>query len=276
MPKLLSEALLADFRRDGYVFPVRVMPEEDALFLRDQLEATERAHGGALTGAYKHKPHLVYTWLDRLVRHPKILDAVEDVLGPNLLVWASSFFIKNGRDPSYVSWHQDSTYWGLSEPDVVTAWVALSTSTVENGAMRVIPGTHKEQVVHRDTFAEHNLLTRGQEVAVDVDESRAVDIELQPGEMSIHHVRLFHGSPPNPSDQRRIGFAVRYIPTYVRQTMGPKDYALLVRGEDEYGNFVLETSPKADLDPDALALHARVTSDQAAILYAGTDRDTYR
>jgi chlorinating enzyme len=226
-----------------------------------------------LRGGLRNKPHLLFTWANELIRHPVILDAVEDILGPNLLVWSSSFFIKDAHDPGYVSWHQDSTYWGLSHPDVVTAWIALSKSVVENGCMRVIPGTHlKDQLPHKDTFAENNLLTRGQEVQVVVNPDEAVDIELQPGEFSLHHVRLVHGSDPNNSEHRRIGYAVRYIPTYVRQTEGPRDCATLVRGVDNYHHFDLEPTPKADLDPDAVAYHQRVTEEAAKILYRGTDK----
>ena len=137
-----------------------------------------------------------------------------------------------------MSWHQDSTYWGLEPADIVTAWVALSDSTIENGAMRVIPGSHlQEQFPHRDTFAPDNLLSRGQEIMVDVDDRQAVTLELAAGEMSLHHVRLIHGSEPNPSGQRRIGFAIRYIPTYVRQVAGSHDTATLVRGVDRYREF---------------------------------------
>ena len=123
------------------------------------------------------------------------------MIGPDILCWSTGFFTKNARDPSYVSWHQDSTYWGLEPPDIVTAWVALSDSTLANGAMRVIPGTHlMDQLAHHDTFAPDNLLSRGQEIAVEVDEREAVALELRAGEMSLHHVRLIHGSDPNPSD----------------------------------------------------------------------------
>src|SRR5262249_22869939 len=115
---------------------------------------------------------------------------VEDVLGPKLLVWSTSFFIKEARDPAYVSWHQDATYWGLSEPDVLTAWVAFTEATVENGAMRMVPGSHAEQLAHRDTFAPHNLLSRGQEIAVEVDDARGGDVLLRPGEMALRHVRM--------------------------------------------------------------------------------------
>ncbi len=219
--KTLSPDAVAQYRRDGFYFPLRVLSPEEAAEYRARLEAIERERGGPLGGELRHKGHLLFTWLDRLIRHPRILDAVEDLLGPNLLCWSSSFFIKEARDHAFVSWHQDSTYWGLSEPDVVTAWVALSESSIESGAMRMIPGTHTEQVAHRDTFAPENLLSRGQEIMVEVDEARAVDVLLHPGEMSLHHVRMFHGSPPNRSADRRIGYAIRYIPTHVRQVAGP-------------------------------------------------------
>src|SRR5262249_52112211 len=158
----------------GYYHPIRVLSREDALTLRRRLEAAETAHGGPLEGSYRHKPHLLFTWLDALIRTPAILDAVEDLIGPDILCWSTSFFIKEGNTSDYVSWHQDATYWGLSEPDVVTAWVAFTPSSPQNGNMRVVPGTHRVQMPHTDTFAKHNLLTRGQEVQVEVEESRAV------------------------------------------------------------------------------------------------------
>ena len=273
MSKLLSEAQVAAYERDGYVAPLRVMSTEQAAAMRAQLEAVEGNTGGPLSGALRFKPHLIYTFLDELVRNAKVLDGVEDVLGANILCWASSFFTKEPHDPGYVSWHQDSTYWGLSDPDVTTAWIALSPSTPENGCMRVIPGSHTmDQVAHTDTHADANLLSRGQEINVEVDESQAVDIVLQPGEMSLHHVRLIHGSEPNPSDIRRIGFAVRYIPPYVRQTNGPHDTAGLVRGEDPYLNFEHEPRPTADLDPAAVAWHAKSAEMHGQLLYQGTER----
>src|SRR5213593_4110662 len=158
MAKLLSASALAQYHRDGFYVPIRVLSREEAAGCRRRLETYEAERGGAIGGELRHKTHLLFTWLDALVRHPIILNAVEDVLGPNLLCWSSSFFIKEARDPAFVSWHQDSTYWGLSEPDVVTAWVAFSESSIESGAMRMVPGTHREQVPHRDTFAPENLL----------------------------------------------------------------------------------------------------------------------
>jgi ectoine hydroxylase-related dioxygenase (phytanoyl-CoA dioxygenase family) len=273
-PMVLTRAEVEAFARSGYHFPVRVLSAEQAQTYRGKLEAAEAQLGTPLmkTG-YRNKPHLVFTWADELIRHPRILDTVEDILGPNLLVWSSSLFMKDGHDPSYISWHQDSTYWGLSHPDVVTAWLALSVSHVPNGCMRVAAGTHLiEQLPHQDTFAANNLLTRGQEVMVDVDPARIVNIELQPGEFSLHHVRIVHGSDPNNADYRRLGFAIRYVPTYLKQIAGPRDSAVLVRGVDNYHHFDYEPRPRADLDPEAVKAHKRITDAANAILYRGTDK----
>lgn len=269
---MLTEAAVRQYREHGYYAPIRVLSTDEARQLRGRLEAFEA--DGPIAGKLRHKSHLLFTWLNDLIRHPRILDAVEDVIGPNILCWGSSFFIKEARNPAFVSWHQDSTYWGLDPADVVTAWVALSDSVAANGAMRVIPDSHKlDQVAHRDTFRTDNLLSRGQEIMVDVDEAQAVMLELQAGEMSLHHVRLIHGSDPNPSDLRRIGFAIRYIPTSVRQVAGSHDSATLVRGVDTYHHFDPEQRPDADMSPNAQAHHAEVTGAHAAILMRQTDKE---
>jgi non-heme Fe2+,alpha-ketoglutarate-dependent halogenase len=275
MPKILTQAQVDQFWRDGCVFPVRVMPQADALEIRRRLQAFEAENGGPLKGALRHKSHLLFTWLGDLVRSDRIVDAIEDLYGPNLLCWTTNFFIKEARNPAFVSWHQDSTYWGLDKPDVVTAWVALTPSNKANGAMEFIPGSHtRDQIPHRDTFAKNNLLTRGQEVAVEVDASKTVAITLEPGEISLHHVRLVHGSPPNPSNDRRIGFAIRYIPTTVAQVAG-EDSATLVRGVDTHRHFELEPRPTRDMDPEFVALHQRIAERNAQILYRGTQVKNY-
>lgn len=274
--KVLTNAQVEQFRRDGYVHPIRVMSEEQAGELRSRLESFEAATGGPLKGDMRHKTHLLFAWLADLVHNQTILDAVEDLHGPDLFCWSSGFFIKEPRNPSFVSWHQDATYWGLNKPDVVTAWIALSPSTRENGAMGVIPGTHRlSQIPHRDTFAKDNLLSRGQEVAVEVDPAQAVTIELRPGEISLHHVLLVHGSAPNPSDTRRIGFTARYIPTSVRQVAGERDSATLVRGVDTYHHFEHEPRATRDLDPAFVALHREIAERNAKILFRGTDKKSF-
>ena len=275
MPKILTQQQIDDYWRDGCVFPVRVMSEADAKAIRARLEAFEKETGGPLKGSLRHKSHLLFSWLGDLVRQEKIVDAIEDLYGPNLLCWTTNFFIKEAHNPAFVSWHQDSTYWGLDRPDVVTAWIALTESNEANGAMGFIPGTHtSDQIPHRDTFAKDNLLTRGQEVAVDVDEKKAVTITLKPGEMSLHHVRLVHGSPPNPSNDRRIGFAIRYIPTSVAQIAG-EDSATLVRGVDEHHHFAPEPRPTRDMDPAFVKLHKEIAERNAQILYRGTQVKSY-
>ena len=271
MPKLLTEAQIEQYHTQGFIAPIRVMPVDAALEIQQRLERFEWDSGGPLRGDLRHKSHLLFPWLADLVRNDQILDAVEDLYGPDLLCWTTNFFIKEPANPAFVSWHQDSTYWGLSRPDVVTAWVAFTAANSGNGAMQVIPGTHTtDQIPHRDTFDKNNMLTRGQEVAVEVDPARAVTIELQPGEMSLHHVRLVHGSPPNTSQERRIGFAIRYIPASVRQLNG-EDSATLVRGTDRHHHFALEARPERDLDPELVALHKRITERNAQILYRGTE-----
>lgn len=275
MGKVLSAAEIESYRTEGYHSPLRVLTAGEAAGYRAKFEAWERSQGGAPPRQYLQKCHLLFTWANELVRNPKVLDAVEDVLGPNLLVWSSQFFNKEPHSEDYVSWHQDATYWGLSEHTEMSAWIALAPSTPESGCMRVVPGTHREQVTHKDTFAGGNMLSRGQIVQLDVDDSKVVDLVLQPGEMSLHHVLIVHGSGPNTSDQRRIGFVTRYIPTHLKQVEGPRDSALLVRGEDAYGHFELEPDPVRDFDPEMVALHKAVSERQAKILYRGTDKSPY-
>ena len=265
MSTSLSSEQVARYREDGILHPLPVIPGDEAEALRDRY----LAEAATLKGRINQKPYLLYTWLDQLVRDPRILDAVQALHGPDLLCWGAQFFAKPAGDAAYVSWHQDATYWGLSSPDVVTAWVALTPSTVASGCMQVVPGTHHAQVKHEDRFDDANLLSRGQEIAVKVAPSSVVNVELQPGQMSLHHVLLFHGSEPNRSAWPRIGFAIRYIPTHVRQLSPIRDSALLVRGRDAYGHFDLERPPRADMDADAVACHADAIDRQLRILYAG-------
>jgi ectoine hydroxylase-related dioxygenase (phytanoyl-CoA dioxygenase family) len=276
MPKSLSAAAVEQYRRDGYFFPVPVFDAATAAHYRDALEQHESRAGAPLQGNLRHKTHLLFTWADELVHNETILDAVEDVIGPDILCWTTNFFIKEAADPGFVSWHQDSTYWGLDPDDVITAWIAFTDATLENGCMQMIPGTHKiTQLPHKDTFHPDNLLSRGQEIAVEVDTSKAVPVLLRAGEMSLHHIKLVHGSEPNHSADRRIGLAIRYIPTYVRQTK-VRDSAMPVRGVDRHHYFDYEQRPQHDLDAASLATHADAVARQVKALYQGTDKQAFR
>jgi len=277
MQKKLTAEQVSQFDRDGFLSPIDVMSVADAKSFRDRLEAYEKTIGEPIQSNMRHNVHLLFTWADELIRHPQVLDAVEDVLGPNLMCWITNFFIKEANDPGFVSWHQDSTYWGLDPSDVVTAWIALSDAPVESGAMKMVPGSHKwDQMSHRDTFHEHNLLSRGQEIEVDVKDEDGVSIPLQSGQMSLHHIKVCHGSEPNTTDDRRIGLAVRYIPTHVRQLKVQRDGAVLVRGEDTHNNFEFDASPVADLDAAAITTHQQSVDRLLGALMDGTDADEFR
>ncbi|MSO93045.1 MAG: phytanoyl-CoA dioxygenase family protein [Rhodospirillales bacterium] len=277
MGKALSGEAIEHYKREGYLFPVRVMSEDEAAFYRAKIEAFEAVGDGRPRIDSKYlktsKMHLLFTWANALVRHPRILDVVEDLLGPDLLVWGNSCWIKEPRDPGFVSWHQDSTYWGLTPPEaVISVWLALTPATVENGAMRFVPRSHAfDQIPHKDTYAKDNMLSRGQVAQHDIDEARTVNVVLKPGEISLHHIRMLHASKPNTADERRIGFAARYIPPYVRQA-NTRESAKLVRGEDTHGYFDLEPDPAADLDPDAIAAHNAAVGQQGYGYAAGDPR----
>ena len=262
------------YERDGFYFPVDVLTEAEARAIRDDFEAAEAelAERPAELAMLRSSPaHLLPSFAE-LVRHPRLIEAVSEVLGPDLLVWGSGLFIKEPRTPDYVSWHQDLTYWGLDEQQEVTAWVALSPATIESGCMRFVAGTHKEPIVsHFDTHAEQNLLTRGQEIEVEVDEADAVDVVLRSGQVSLHHGHLFHASNPNGSDDRRIGAALRYITPSMAQRSGVKPLVAHVSGEDRYGHFTHAPVPTGRLNEADFARVSESGKIMREVLFEGAD-----
>ena len=253
----LSAEQVERYRAEGYLSPVAALSASEAESARASLDALMVRTGGLTDAGLRHKPHLHSKWVSDLVRHPRVLDAVESILGPDLLVWRSIFFVKPARDPRYIAWHQDSAYWGLSSDEEVTAWIALTPSTRENGCLRVVPGSHRKPAIpHALRFDRHNILVRGQDAVIEVGEGEARSLELRPGEMSLHHVRMLHGSEGNASDEPRVGLAVRYISTRVSQR-GFRQSSTLVRGEDRFGHFDLEPAPRWDADPESLRWHRR-------------------
>lgn len=268
----LSAPDVARYRRDGVLFPVPVMGAGDAALLAARVADVERRFGDRFPVAELLKSYPLYLlpFVDDLMRRPALLDPVESILGPDIMVWAAEFFIKEPHSARRVTWHQDLTYWGLDGTDEVTAWLALTPATAENGCMRMVPGSHQRGIVaHRDTFAADNILSRGQEIAVEVDEAAAVTVALEPGTMSLHHGRMFHASGPNRTDARRIGFVVRYITPAMRQTVGARDYAVLVRGRDRFGHFITPPRPTTEFADEALDLIRSIDADTRAYLYAG-------
>ncbi len=271
MGKVLSDDQIAQYERDGFLFPVSVLTPDEAAAAHAALEQAEADHPGTLDGAGRNNPHLMFPFLDAIVHHPRMLDAVEDIIGPDIRVWGTVLFIKEAHDPGYVSWHQDFTHMGLEPHLGISAWLALTPSTIESGCMRMIPGTHKSEILpHHDTFDENNILTRGQTIH-GVDESKAVDLVLQPGEMSLHTPRTIHASAPNNSDNRRIGFTIQsYLPPEVRQTKG-EGYAQHARGVDPFGHLKSAPRPKTLFDPEAMVVRERINALWAEQLYDGAE-----
>ncbi len=269
MTERLSEMDVARYDRDGVVTPLPVLSADEAACYHRRFLAFRDAHPEEAPNVLRAKPHLLFPWLYDLVGDARVLAPVQSILGPNLLVWGTSFFAKDAGDPSYVSWHQDSTYWGLEPHEILTAWIAFTPSRPENGCMRVVPGSHRAgQIGHRDTFADDNLLSRGQEVEVEVDEADALDVTLAPGEMSLHHVALVHGSEANAGEVPRVGFAIRYIPTHVRQR-GGRTTATLAHGVDEFDHFELEPRPESDFALAARAYREASLAATKAVLMEG-------
>jgi len=271
-PAVLTAGQVAAYRERGYLFPVRILNEADSRGYRGRLETYEAELGHPVQGPLRTKPHLLFRWVDELMRNDAILDCVEDLIGPDILCWNSWFWIKEAETDQYVSWHQDSQYWGLDTSNLVTAWLALSSASEESGCMRVLPGSHNgEPLPHQDLYHDDNMLTRGQEI-IGVDESRAVLMPLQTGEMSLHNIGIAHASGPNRTADRRIGLSFHYMPAGSRQLKASWDCASLVRGEDQFGFFELSPRPRYDLDPVTVAHHGRATDAIRELLFQGAER----
>lgn len=275
MSTTLSNQAIEQFRTDGFTPAVRVLTESDAKEYRHRLQAIESVFG-ELKGGKRLKCHMLYKWVADLIHMPSIVDCVEDLLGPDIMCWGTDMWVKEPNSREFVSWHQDSRYWGI-DGDLLTVWIALSPATVESGCMRMLPGSHlSDTMEHQDTFHSDNMLTRGQTISNGVDESKAVNIEVDTGEAVLFTYRIAHASHPNRSDDRRIGIAVRYISPSARQTKSDWDSATLIRGEDNFGNFVHEPKPEADFDPVAVEFHEKTNENYVKILYSGTGMTEHR
>jgi non-haem Fe2+, alpha-ketoglutarate-dependent halogenase len=267
--KHLSEAQVEQYFELGYCSPIDVMLEHEILELKNRLEQAEQNYPESIHSENRNNAHLVFPFLDQITRHPVIVDSVEDLLGPDIQLWGSVLFSKEPQSAGYVSWHQDATYMGLFPHDFVTPWLALTHSNPDSGCMRVIPGSHRDPILpHTDTFESNNILTRGQEI-IDIDYSKAVDLILRPGQMSIHHPRLVHGSSPNRSRHRRIGLALQsYVAPGVEQVAG-KGYATHIRGSKDKFSFELGPHPRHDMDQVCVAWRKKVNQNLSEILYRG-------
>jgi len=248
------------FAETGHAFPVDVMPEAEAASFRTRIEALEAGPIGTGLPAqrlYRFKPYLIFKWAAELVRHPGVLRAVEQVIGPDIMVWASGLFIKEPHDPTTIRWHQDGFHMDLSDNEcAVRAWIALSETTVANGTMSVISGSHLNGFIpHAEDDASKHIALRGEHIRDPEGADGAVPVCLTPGQMSLHHLRTIHGSPSNTTAGRRMTLAVTFISPEARPLSG-RDTATLVRGVDNYGHWIAEPAvPKREYDLDCADVH---------------------
>ena len=271
MPKFLSQSQIDQYHRDGCLFPITVMSEKKAYQYEQRLAGAEKAYPKELNAHNRNNAHLVFPFLDEIVRHPLILDIVEDLIGEDILVWGSVLFVKEPQSAGHVTWHQDYTYMGLAPHDGVSVWIAFTPSNKDSGCMQILPGSHLEGIhPHRDSFGKDNILTRGQTID-GLDVSNALDVVLAPGQISLHHPRVIHGSDPNRSDYRRVGFTIQtYLPPHVRSTKSV-GHAMLVRGKDRGRHHQLLAQPTFEMEPEGVAVRAQVNKIREVVLYEGSD-----
>jgi non-heme Fe2+,alpha-ketoglutarate-dependent halogenase len=262
MPKALTEEQIAGYQKNGFVSPVSVFNAAEVTSCRAEVEKTETNMGEFFRGIGQTKFYLRFPWAFRMATHPKLLDAVEDLIGPDIMIYHNTAWIKEPSDDAYVSWHQDNTYFGHEPCDVLTAWIALSPATEKTGCMQFLPGSHKGGLrdLNAPDIGGGNMLSSGQNVDISSDTVDPVSIVLQPGQASIHHAFLVHGSLPNKGNDRRMGITFIYHPPHLGQIGEGRTSALLVRGADKYGNFDPEQAPIRDDDAGNAARHEQAVS----------------
>lgn len=258
--KALSKEQVDNYRRDGFLFPLPALTQAEAASALGDLERIESRLGSPLPKAemkWRGGAYVYSSAVDALVRHPRILDIVEDVIGPDILVFWATYFIKDAGTPAFTAWHQDATYFGVQPLEHVTAWVALSDASREAGCMDVLSAHGSQrQYHHAAARLPHSINGAGQVIVEPIDDREAVAMELKAGEVSLHHTRCLHRSAPNKAAHRRVGLGISYIPAHARTTCAARLSALLVRGVDNYGYFDHLSSPVGELTPEGKAAHA--------------------
>jgi non-haem Fe2+, alpha-ketoglutarate-dependent halogenase len=273
----LTDEQVIFFREEGYIYPFTAISKEEAQSFVERLDSYDAILGEETQKQLKIKAHVAAPWLSELACNKNILDAVESLIGPDILLFGASMFSKKGPDTRFVSWHQDAAYYGLDPQEEVTCWLGLTDADIENGCMRVMPCSHLgADAEHEETYDAQNMLGRGQTIRA-VDENKAVYMPVKAGQFSIHHERTWHASSPNPSTRRRVGMAFFYMPAHTQSILGRRT-ATLVRGQDRYGYWDPEPYPAKDLDPVCMTFLRETwgryrdpdATQQAAKIKAGT------
>jgi non-heme Fe2+,alpha-ketoglutarate-dependent halogenase len=270
MPKVLSPAQIEAFERDGFVAPVRAISPERAAYYRQQLESFEARYPGDKI-KLDQKAHMICPWVDQMIREPGVLDATEDLIGPDILCWGTSLRAKRADGKTFAGWHQDTAYADV-KPIVVIVALALSPARAENGCIRGVPGSHRGPLLpHKEAFATNSLLSREQFIDSPIDDAAAVDFALDPGEIALFNNAMIHSSKPNFGADRRIIFLLEMVPTRAYQHE-PRESAVLVRGEDRFNNFDRDPLPRVEMGADEVAAWQRAVEVQASVLFRGASR----
>ena len=268
----LNSDQVKQYDEEGYVAPIDALSMEESKEIRNEIEVIEKKWPNELEGLGRNYVHLISPVFDKVCNNKKILDAVESLIGKNILICGTTLFIKNPNEKGFVSFHQDAKYIGLEPHNWVTAWVAITDANEENGCMRMWSGSHKNDLqYHNQKFDENNLLTRGQTVEnVPINETKPVI--LKAGQISLHHPKIVHGSGLNKSNDRRIGFVIQsYIGTNVKQVLG-KMYVQQARGNDTFNYH--EHVAKADqlMNQKAIKIRKKANHELSKIFYSGSKK----
>ena len=271
MPNLSTEEI-KQYEEDGYVAPIDIFSKEEASEIKEEIEIIEKKWPNELEGLGRNYIHLISPVFDKVSHHSKILDAVESIIGKNILICGTTLFIKNPDQKGFVSFHQDAKYIGLEPHNWVTAWLAVTDSNEENGCMRMWKGSHKEDLKnHNQKFDEHNLLTRGQTVE-NVPVNDTASVVLKAGQLSLHHPKVVHGSGLNKSKDRRIGFVIQsYIGSNVEQVLG-KMYVQLARGEDNFKYHQHVKRATELMGNEGINIRNKANEELSKIFYSGSNK----
>jgi len=268
----LSSNQLKQYEDKGFVSPIDIFSKDKAKEIRNEIELIEKEMPNELEKSGRYNAHLISPLLDEVTHNSEILDAVQSLIGKDILVCGTTLFIKNPNVKGFVSYHQDAKYIGLEPHNWVTAWVAITDSNEHNGCMRVWSGSHKDNLKdHDQNFNERNLLTRGQTIK-NVPKEKTTPLILKAGQMSLHHPTVVHGSDLNHSNDRRIGFVIQsYIGTNVKQVLGINSVQL-ARGKDNFNFHKKIGRPKSLLDKNDLKIKKRENDNLQEIFYKGSSK----
>ena len=268
----LTSNQLKQYNDEGYVAPLNILSKDEANEIKNEIEFIENKWTEELKDSGRNYVHLISPVFDKISHNEKILNAVESIIGKNILICGTTLFIKNPSEKGFVSFHQDARYIGLEPYNWVTAWIAVTDTNKENGCMRMWSGSHKDGLKdHNQKFDKDNLLTRGQTVEnVPLKETKPV--ELKAGQMSLHHPKIVHGSDINKSKDRRIGFVIQsYIGSDVDQVLG-KMYVQKARGEDNFKYHEYASRAKKLMDPKDIETRKKANNELNKIFYSGSKK----